>query len=38
MSNNGTSTDKLLKFLTFAILAGCATVITYVMTTQGANP
>ncbi len=28
------ATDKLLKFLTFAILAGCATVITYVMTQQ----
>jgi len=31
MSTNN-STDKLLKFLTFAVLAGCATVITYVMT------
>ncbi len=38
MSNNGNPTDKLLKFLTFAVLAGCATVITYVMTTQGVNP
>ncbi len=36
--NNNTATDKLLKFLTFAVLAGCATVITYVMTTQGVNP
>ncbi len=32
------STDKLLKFLTFAILAGCATVITYVMTTTTVTP
>ncbi len=31
--NNNGATDKLLKFLTFAVLAGCATVITYVMTT-----
>ncbi len=31
---NGNATDKLLKFLTFAVLAGCATVITYVMTTS----
>jgi len=38
MSNNNTSTDKLLKFLTFAVLAGCATVITYVMTTTTTIP
>ncbi len=37
-NNNNTATDKLLKFLTFAVLAGCATVITYVMTTQGPVP
>ncbi len=37
-NNNNTSTDKLLKFLTFAVLAGCATVITYVMTTQSLTP
>ncbi len=33
MPENNNPTDKLLKFLTFAVLAGCATVITYVMTT-----
>jgi len=38
MSNNNNPTDKLLKFLTFAVLAGCATVITYVMTTANLNP
>ncbi len=38
MSNNNSATDKLLKFLTFAVLAGCATVITYVMTTQPPLP
>ncbi len=38
MPENGTSTDKLLKFLTFAVIAGCATVITYVMTTTPPLP
>ncbi len=37
-SNNNTATDKLLKFLTFAVLAGCATVITYVMTQSNIIP
>ncbi len=37
-NNNNNPTDKLLKFLTFAVLAGCATVITYVMTTQNTTP
>ncbi len=37
MENNN-PTDKLLKFLTFAVLAGCATVITYVMTQNQPTP
>ncbi len=32
--NNSHSTTPLLKFLTFAILAGCATAITYAMLTR----
>ncbi len=30
-------TSDLLKFLTFAILAACATAITYALITNGAN-
>ncbi len=38
MTQNNNATDKLLKFLTFAVLAGCATVITYVMATTPLSP
>ncbi len=33
-TNNSNSTNSLLKFLTFALLAGCATAITYAMLTR----
>ncbi len=33
-SNGSQSTDKLLKFLQFAVLTASATIITYVMTTS----
>jgi len=34
MTENSNSTTTLLKFLTFALLAACATAITYAMITR----